>query len=96
MTLDELKEEFKNNGFQIDGDIFVSEFEDQNTTINGMHPKKRFEMVYVGEGTMRTVTEDSDSDDEEEVIYQFDVLGPGKVIAFTICIGSFSDFTKLV
>lgn len=96
MTFEELKQEFVDKGFQIDGNKFISEFEDPNTVINGVHPRKRFEMEYVGEGTISTVCEDSDSDDDTEVIYQFDVLGPRKEIAFTICIGSFYDFTKLV
>ena len=96
MTLEELKKEFKTQGFRIDGNSFVHEFEDPNTIINGIHPKKRFEMEYVCEGSIRTVTDDSNSDDNSEPIYQFDVLGKGKQLAFTICISSFEDFTKLV
>lgn len=96
MTLEELKKEFKTRGFRIDGNSFVHEFEDPNTIINGVHPKKRFEMEYVCEGSIRTVTDDSNSDDNSEPIYQFDVLGKGKQLAFTICISSFEDFTKLV
>lgn len=98
MTFEELKQEFIDNGFHIDGNSFVSEFEDPNTVINGVHPKKRFEMVYVCDGNIRTVTEDSDSesDDDSEVIYQFDVLGPGREPVFTICFSDFNGFTKLV
>ena len=96
MTLEELKEEFKNNGFQIDGDSFVHEFEDPNTVINGVHPKKRFEMIYICDGNIRDVSEDSDSDVDEIPIYQFDILGPGREPVFTICISGFEDFTKLV
>ena len=96
MTLEELKKEFKARGFRIDGNSFVHEFEDPNTIINGIHPKKRFEMEYVCEGSIRTVTDDLDSDDNSEPIYQFDVLGKGKQLAFTICISSFEDFTRLV
>ena len=96
MTLEELKKEFKTQGFRIDGNSFVHEFEDPNTIINGVHPKKRFEMEYVCEGSIRTVTDDSNSDDNSEPIYQFDVLGKGKQLAFTICISSFEDFTRLV
>ena len=96
MTLEELKKEFTTQGFRIDGNSFVHEFEDPNTIINGVHPKKRFEMKYVCEGSIRTVTDDSNSDDNSEPIYQFDVLGKGKQLAFTICISSFEDFTKLV
>ena len=96
MTLEELKKEFKTRGFRIDGNTFVHEFEDPNTIINGIHPKKRFEMEYVCEGSIRSVTDDSDSDDNSEPIYQFDVLGKGKQLAFTICISSFEDFTRLV
>ena len=97
MTLEELKKEFKTQGFRIDGNSFVHEFEDPNTIINGIHPKKRFEMEYVCEGSIRSVTDDSDSDgDDSEPIYQFDVLGNGRQPAFTICISSFEDFTTLV
>ena len=96
MTLEELKKEFTTQGFRIDGNSFVHEFEDPNTIINGVHPKKRFEMEYVCEGSIRTVTDDSNSDDNSEPIYQFDVLGKGKQLAFTICISSFEDFTRLV
>ena len=97
MTFEELKKEFKTQGFRIDGNSFVHEFEDPNTIINGVHPKKRFEMEYVCEGSIRTVTDDSDSDsDDSEPIYQFDVFGNGRQSAVTICISSFEDFTRLV
>ena len=90
MTLEELKKEFTTRGFKIEGNSFIHEFEDPNTIINGIHPKKRFEMEYVCEGSIRTVTDDS------ETIYQFDVLGNGRQPVVTICISSFEDFTKLV
>ena len=97
MTLEELKREFTTRGFKIEGNSFIHEFEDPNTIINGIHPKKRFEMEYVYEGSIRTVTDDSDSDsDDSETIYQFDVLGNGRQPAVTICISSFEDFTRLV
>ena len=96
MTLEELKKEFTTRGFKIEGNLFIHEFEDPNTIINGIHPKKRFEMEYVCEGSIRSVTDDSDGDDNSEPIYQFDVLGKGKQLAFTICISSFEDFTRLV
>ena len=96
MTFEELKKEFKDNGFQIDGNSFVHEFEDPNTIINGVHPKQRFEMTYVCEGSIRTVTDDSDSDVDEEPIYQFDVLGQNREPVVTICFGSFEEFTRLV
>ena len=96
MTLEELKKEFTTRGFKIEGNSFIHEFENPNTIINGIHPKKRFEMEYVCEGSIRTVTDDSDSDDNFEPIYQFDVLGKGKQPVVTICISSFEDFTKLV
>lgn len=95
MTLEELKKEFTTQGFRIEGNSFIHEFEDPNTIINGIHPKKRFEMEYVCEGSIRTVTDDSDSDDSEP-IYQFDVLGNGRQPAVTICISNFEDFTTLV
>ena len=92
MTFEELKKEFIEQGFQVDGDSFVHEFEDPNTTINGVHPKKRFEMVYIYEGCML----DSDDSDEGEPLYEFAVLGQNREPAFMICIGNFEDFTKLV
>ena len=96
MTFEELKQQFKDNGFHINGNLFVNEIEDPHTVINGVHPKKRFEMTYVGEGSISTVGEDSDSDYDELPIYQFDVLGQKKEPMLTICIGSFEDFTKLI
>ena len=97
MRLEELKKEFTTRGFKIEGNSFIHEFEDSNTIINGIHPKKRFEMEYVYEGSIRTVTDDSDSDsDDSEPIYQFDVLGNGRQPTVTICISSFEDFTRLV
>ena len=94
MTLEELKKEFIDQGFKIEGDSFIQEFDDLHTVINGVHPKKRFEMVYVCEGSIRTVSEDSDSD--EEPIYEFDILGQGRQPVMTICISNFDDFAKLV
>lgn len=98
MTFEELKKEFQDKGFQIDGNSFVHEFEDPNTVINGVHPKKRFEMTYVCEGSIRTVDDgsESDSDTDEYPIYQFDVLGQGRKPVFTICISNFEDFATLV
>lgn len=96
MTFEELKQEFEDNGFQIEGNSFVHVFEDPHTSINGMHPKKRFEMVYAGEGSVWTVTDDSDSDMDEETLYQFDILGPDKKVTLSICITSFEDFKSLV
>lgn len=94
MTLEELKKEFTDQGFRIEGDSFIHEFEDPHTIINGVHPKKRFEMVYVCEGSIRTTGDDSDSD--EELLYEFDILGQGRQPVVTICISNFDDFTKLV
>ena len=97
MRLEELKKEFTTQGFRIEGNSFIHEFEDPNAIINGIHPKKRFEMEYVCEGSIRTVTDDSDSDsDDSQPIYQFDVLGQGRQPVVTICISSFEDFTTLV
>ena len=95
MTFEELKKEFTTQGFRIDGNSFIHEFEDHNTIINGIHPKKRFEMEYVCEGSIGTVTDDSEGDDSGP-IYQFDVLGRGRQPVVTICISSFEDFTTLV
>lgn len=92
MTLEELKKEFKAQGFKIDGDNFVHEFEDPNTTINGQHPKKRFEMTLICEGSIK----DAGDSEEGEPLYEFDVLGPGREPVVTICFGSFEEFTRLV
>ncbi len=92
MTLEELKKEFTDQGFHIDGDSFVHEFEDPNTIINGQHPMKRFEMTYVCEGWVR----DAGDSDDGEPIYQFDVLGQNREPVVTICFGSFEEFTRLV
>jgi dTDP-4-dehydrorhamnose 3,5-epimerase-like enzyme len=96
MTLEELKKEFKDQGFRIEGDNFIHEFEDPHTVINGVHPKKRFEMAYVCEGSIRTATDDSDSDTDEYPIYEFDVLGQNREPVLTICFSCFEEFTKLV
>ena len=92
MTFEELKKEFKEQGFRIEGNQFVHEYEDTNVTINGRHPKTRFEMIYFGEGSIRTVTDDSDSDTDEYPIYEFDILAQNGEPAFTICISDFEDF----
>ena len=92
MTLEELKKEFTDKGFHIDGDSFVHEFPDPNTVINGRHPMKRFEMTYVCEGWVR----DAGDSDDGEPIYQFDVLGQNREPVVTICFGSFEEFTRLV
>lgn len=92
MTLEELKKEFTDQGFHIDGDSFVHEFEDPNTIINGQHPMKRFEMTYVCEGWVK----DAGDSDDGEPIYQFDVLGQNREPVVTICFGSFEEFTRLV
>ena len=94
MTLEELKKEFKEQGFTIEGDSFIQEFEDPNTIINGRHPKQRFEMTYVCEGSIRTVMDDSDSD--EYPIYEFDVIGQNREPVLTLCFGSFDEFKRLV
>lgn len=96
MTLEELKKEFTDQGFRIEGDNFIHEFEDPHTVINGVHPKKRFEMTYVCEGSIRTATDDSDSDTDEYPIYEFDVLGQNREPVLTICFSCFEEFTKLV
>ena len=96
MTFEELKKEFKEQGFRIEGDNFIHEFEDPNTIINGRHPKQRFEMTYICEGSIRTATDDSDSDTDEYPIYEFDVLGQNSELVLTLCFGSFEEFKRLV
>jgi len=92
MTFEELKKEFKEQGFRIEGDNFIHEFEDPNTIINGRHPKQWFKMTYICEGSIRTATDDSDSDTDEYPIYEFDILAQNGEPAFTICISDFEDF----
>lgn len=99
MTFEELKQEFIDNGFQIDGDTFFQERVEYSTiTINGqVHQQphtSRFEMKYVGLGSISNVG-DSDSDVEEIPFYEFDVMN-GRDLLFTLCIESFDDFVKLV
>ena len=96
MTFEELKKEFEDQGFRIEGNNFIHEYEDPHTIINGVHPKQRFEMVYICEGSINTVSEDSDSDIDGYPIYEFDVLGQGREPVVTICFGSFEEFTRLV
>ena len=96
MTFEELKKEFKEQGFRFEGDHFIHESEDPNTIINGVHPKQRFEMTYVCEGSIRTATEDSDSDDDSYPIYEFDVIGQNREPVLTLCFGSFDEFKRLV
>lgn len=94
MTFEELKKEFEEQGFRIEGNQFIHEFEDPNTIINGRHPKQRFEMTYVCEGSISTVTDDSDSD--EYSIYEFDVIGQNREPVLTLCFSSFEEFKRLV
>ena len=96
MTFEELKKEFDEQGFRIEGNQFIHEFEDPNTIINGRHPKQRFEMTYICEGSIRTATDDSDSDDDSYPIYEFDVLGQNSELVLTLCFGSFEEFKRLV
>ena len=55
MTFEELKKEFEEQGFRIEGNQFIHEFEDPNTIINGRHPKQRFEMTYICEGSKENI-----------------------------------------
>jgi hypothetical protein len=94
MTFEELKQEFIDNGFQVDGDIFVNVFEDPNTVINGVHPQKKLEMVYIGDGY---VMDAGDSDSESgDILYQFNILNQKKECVLTIGISNFEDFKVLV
>ena len=92
MTLDELKKEFTDQGFRIEGNDFIHEYEDPRTVINGVHPKKRFEMTYICEGSIR----DAGDSEEGEPLYEFDVLGQGREPVVTLCFGSFEEFQRLI
>jgi len=99
MTFEELKQEFIDNGFQVNGDSFLFEQVEYSTiNINGqIHKqphKKVLEMTYIGEGSISDVGNSDDSD--VEIIYQFDILGENKEPVLTICISDFEDFTKMI
>lgn len=97
MSFEELKEEFKNNGFQIDGDSFVFEKVEYNTiNVNGQvykQPHKtRFELKYICEGCIKDVTDESDCN--ETPIYEFDIMD-GNEPVLTVCIENLEDLQLL-
>lgn len=97
MTRQEIEKEFKDNGFQIDGDSFVMEkvIADNHYIVNGVPQRRRIrmELRYVGEGLIKDV---GDSDSNETVIHQFDVIGENNEPEVTLCVENFEDFVKFV
>lgn len=99
MTFEELKQEFIDHNFQVNGDSFLFEQVEYSTiNINGQvhrQPhKKVLEMTYIGEGS---ICDSGDSDDSDmEILYQFDILDENKEPIVTICIRDFEDFTKIL
>lgn len=91
-----LKEEFINNGFIIEDDMFIFEKVSYNTvSVNGRaykQPQKSiFKMKYISEGSMT----DLDSS-ESSPIYQFDVLNNNDEPVVTVCISTFEDLSALL
>lgn len=99
MTRQEIEKEFKDNGFQIDGDSFVMEkvITDNHYIVNGVPQRRRIrmELRYAGEGLIKDVG-DSDSDLNETVMHQFDVIGENNEPGVTLCVENFDDFVKFV
>lgn len=97
MTRQEIEKEFKDNGFKIDGDSFVMEkvIADNHYIVNGVPQRRRIrmELRYVGEGLIKDV---GDSDSNETVIHQFDVIGENNEPEVTLCVENFEDFVKFV
>ena len=97
MTRQEIEKEFKDNGFQIDGDSFIMEkvIADNHYIVNGVPQRRRIrmELRYVGEGLIKDV---GDSDSNETVIHQFDVIGENNEPEVTLCVENFEDFVKFV
>lgn len=92
-----LKEEFKNNGFTIDGEMFVKEqISYSSMSINGrifQQPRKNiFKMKYISDGTI------ADEDDSSDVtpLFQFDVLDENEEVIVTLCITCYDDFNALM
>ena len=87
-----LKEEFKKNGFTIDGEMFVKEqISYSSMSINGrifQQPK----MKYISDGTI------ADEDDSSDVtpLFQFDVLDENEEVIVTLCITCFDDLDALM
>ena len=99
MTRQELEKEFKDNGFQINGDQFVMEkvVADNHYIVNGIPQRRkiRMELQYIGEGSIRDVG-DSDSDLNETVFHELDIIGENNEPVETLCVESFEDFVKFV
>lgn len=97
MTRKELEKEFKDNGFQIDGDKFIMEkvVVDNHYIVNGVPQRRRLriELQYIGEGSIKDV---GNSDLNETIIHEFDIIGESNEPVETICVENFEDFVKFV
>lgn len=96
MTFEELKQQFIDNGFQVNGNSFVLDRVSYSTMIiNGVPHQQpqhhKFEMEYVFEGSIG-----NPGDSDTEPLYQFDILDENRNSVFTILIEDFDSFTKLV
>lgn len=96
MTFEELKKEFIDNGFQVNGNLFTLDQVSYSTMIiNGVPHQQpqyhKFEMEYVFEGSIGDV-----GSSETKPLYQFDILDDNKNKVMGILIDDFDSFTKLV
>lgn len=96
MSFEELKQQFIDNGFQVNGNSFILNQVSYSTMIiNGVPHQQsqhhKFEMEYVFEGSICDV-----GDSEAEPLYQFDVLDDNGNKVIGILIDDFDSFTKLV
>lgn len=96
MTFEELKSQFEEHGYRIEGNDFILEKVDYSTVmINGMiqrQPHKSvFKMRYVSECGMNSM----DSDDSE-TLFQFDVLDADDETVVSICVHEFKDIEFLL
>lgn len=100
MSFEELKKQFEDKGFKIDGDTFSLErVNGYSTVVNNGQVRKipnvsKFEMKYIGDGYI--VNDDGDSDEESEQLYSFDIYGNNGELSATICIRDYDDFTVFV
>lgn len=96
MSFEELKQQFIDNGFQVNGNSFILNQVSYSTMIiNGVPHQQpqhhKFKMEYVFEGSICDA-----GDSETEPLYQFDVLDDNGNKVLGILIDDFDSFTKLV
>ena len=96
MSFEELKQQFIDNRFQVNGNLFILDQVNYSTMIiNGVPHQQpqhhKFEMEYVSEGSICNV-----GDSETEPLYQFDILDDNGNKVLGILIEDFDSFMKLV